>query len=174
MASLDSPASSDVTLYEVFPKRLKLALVLTVICSVAYLLVGIIFRPVSWVAPILIVLTALTICLTVVNLLRLFGLTRPALIIGKAGINYRNIELPWSIVSSATLINTEDGVCLGIELTDRSKMYVHNAPIGRRALLRAAERSFDRYGALIMPPMRNVELNELQLLITERAKQTTR
>ena len=133
MASLESPASGDVRLYEVFPKRLKLALSLTVICFVAYSLIGVSFKSVSWVAPILIVLTAYTICLTMVNLLRLFGLTRPALILGDAGINYRNIELPWNIISSTALIQTDDGVCLGIELTDRSKLHVQNAPIGRRS-----------------------------------------
>ena len=173
MASFDSLASGDVRLYEVFPKRLRLALALTVICFVVYPLVGIVFKSVSWVAPILVALTCFTIFLTVVNFLRLFGLTRPALMLGDVGINYRNLEVPWSIISSATLIQTEDGVCLGIKVTDRSKIYVRNAPMGRRALLRAAERSFDRYGALIVPPMRHVELDELQLLVTERAKHRT-
>ena len=167
MTSLAEDASTTIRLYEVFPKRLKVGLVLCIAGLLYFPLVGITFKSIPWVFQLMAVFTVLTFCRLALNFLQLLGLSRPALVINDAGITFRNIQMPWKIISSVAPIRITQGTRLGIELLDRDKVYVRENLIGQRMLLRALHRSVDRHGAVLIPPMKNMDINELASVITQ-------
>ena len=145
-------------------KRLKVGLVLCIAGLLYFPLVGITFNLIR-VFQLMAVFTVLTFCRLALNF-QLLGLSRPALVINDAGITFRNIQMPWKIISVAPIRITE-GTRLGIELLDRDKVYVRENLIGQRMLLRALHRWLDRHGAVLIPPMKNMDINELASVITQ-------
>ncbi len=166
MTSPGDDGNGVIKLYAAFPNHLKLALVLGIILLVGCPLIGVTLSFVPGVVPLMVILTVLTICMTAFNLLRVLALSRPALIIDDAGITFRNISMPWSIISSVAPVQTSTGTRLGIALTDCDKVYIREDLAGRKMLMKALRRSLDRYGALPIPPMKNLRIDQLQSLIT--------
>lgn len=154
---------SSVTLYQRLPVRLVLAVVVGPLALIYYVRVAPTFASTPGVRPLLALMFAATIFLSVYGIgsaIRVW--LRPALLLDASGFTLHGVAVPWTSVSEIKPFRTRDGAGLGLAI-DQSVFSQSTqgpgAPGLTRKLLKARANA---YGVLPVPPMRGISCNDLQ------------
>jgi hypothetical protein len=154
---------SDLTLYQRLPTRLIFALVVGPLALIYYVWVAQSFGPIPGFRPLLALMFAATIFLTIYGVASTFKMfRRPALVLDRAGLTLHGFSIPWARISAIKPFRTRDGAGLGLVI-DRAVLSESTqgpgAPRLTRKLLKARTNS---YGVLPVPPMRGISSSDLQ------------
>jgi hypothetical protein len=156
----------EVTLYQEFPTRLKLALVLNIFV-VAYAAGGaLVFRSNSLVFWIFSVGLILAAGACIFNVLQAVAMTQPMLVLQPKSLTYRKVSMPWNLIVEVGTLQLPSGPCVGLTLREGTLRLLpaDNAVAGPTIgpLLRASIR---KHGAIPVPCARGLTVEEMRDLI---------